>query len=210
MGLFDSIKNALTGNLSYDARRAVDKAVDSAADALKDTAIKIGKGINSSKSFKFEKLPTTLEELQALPEAKLDTAFKTAALTIVALTRYEADPETTYAMLDFLKGPESPSALEKQQLHENLDKEFYKIASFFEGAKPENNYTPSTPYKITIYENPYSFDEENWATLYVKSGGSDSQRPIKLRKKPSTGQWFLNDIQCLQDVRKPASEDPWA
>ena len=33
---------------------------------------------------------------------------------------------------------------------------------------------------------------------------------IKLRKKPSTGQWFLNDIQCLSDIRVPASEDPWA
>ena len=44
----------------------------------------------------------------------------------------------------------------------------------------------------------------------MTSGGADNPRPIKLRKKPSTGQWFLNDIQCLSDIRVPVAEDPWA
>lgn len=35
-------------------------------------------------------------------------------------------------------------------------------------------------------------------------------RSIKLRKKPSTGQWFLNDIQCLSEIRVPQEADPWA
>lgn len=52
--------------------------------------------------------------------------------------------------------------------------------------------------------------EENWGILYVKSSGADAERPVKLRKKPSTGQWFLNDIQCLADMRIPVAEDPWA
>ena len=68
---------------------------------------------------------------------------KTTALTIVALCRYEENPDDAIEMLNFLKGPENP-------------------------------------------------------------------RPIKFRKKPSTGQWFLNDIQCLDDIRVPVSEDPWA
>jgi len=46
--------------------------------------------------------------------------------------------------------------------------------------------------------------------MYVTSGGADSPRPIKLRKKPSTGQWFLNEIQCLSDIRTPVAADPWA
>lgn len=53
------------------------------------------------------------------------------------------------------------------------------------------------------------YAEENWATLYVTSCGADNPRPIKLRKKPSTGQWILNDIQCLSDIRIPVEEDPW-
>ena len=35
-------------------------------------------------------------------------------------------------------------------------------------------------------------------------------RAIRLRKKPSTGQWFLIEIQCLSDIRVPVETDPWA
>ena len=91
------------------------------------------------------------------------------------------------------------------------DVKFWALAPNFRGA--ENAYNAgirNISYVISVSENPYSFDEENWATLYVTSGGADNPRPIKLRKKPSTGQWFLNDIQCLSDIRIPAEEDPWA
>ena len=113
-------------------------------------------------------------------------------------------------MLNFLKGPAEVSTYEKGFIKERLNGKFYKTFSFFDGATPENGYKPNTPYVIKVSENPYSFSEENWATLYITSGGADNPRPIKLRKKPSTGQWFLNDIQCLADIRVPVEEDPWA
>jgi hypothetical protein len=176
-----------------------------------NTAVQnIGKGRNHTETFTFDALPQTLEALRALPEAKLDTAFKTTALTILALSRYESDPQTAYAMLSWLKGPEDFSTSEKSFLQDRLRGKEYKVRSFFEGATPENDYTPNKPYVISVIENPYSFDNENWATLYVTSGGADNPRNIKLRKKPSTGQWFLNDIQCLSDIRLPKSEDKWA
>ena len=99
---------------------------------------------------------------------------------------------------------------EKSFMKDRLNGKEYKVRSFFEGATPENDYTPNKPYVISVIENPYSFDNENWATLYVTSGGADNPRNIKLRKKPSTGEWFLNDIQCLGDIRLPKSEDKWA
>ena len=140
----------------------------------------------------------------------MDSAFKTAALTIVALCRYEHNADEAIAMLNFLKGPEDVSNQEKQFIRERLKGKEYKMRSYFNGATPENDYQPAIPYVISVSENPYSFDNENWATLYVTSGGADNPRPIKLRKKPSTGQWFLNDIQCLSDIRTPVSADPWA
>ena len=73
-----------------------------------------------------------------------------------------------------------------------------------------NGYTPAMPYTIKVRDNPYSYPEENWATMHIKSSGADSDRQIKLRRKPSTGQWFLNEIQCLSDIRVPAEADPWA
>lgn len=191
-----------------------DSLVKSATNAVKNetasNASSTGKGTNRAESFTFSSLPNNLSELQALPEASLDSAFKTTALTIVALCAYEKNPNEAIAMLNFLKGPAEVSTYEKDFIKERLTGKFYKTFSFFDGATPENGYKPSAPYVIKVSENPYSFDEENWATLYVTSGGADNPRPIKLRKKPSTGQWFLNDIQCLADIRVPVADDPWA
>ncbi len=199
MGIFDSLKRMAESTIKKEASQAVNQAVKS-----------VGKGKNHSETFTFASLPTNVSELQALPEASLDSAFKTTALTIVALCRYEQNPDEAIAMLNFLKGPEEVSTYEKQFIRERLEGKMYKARSYFAGATPQNNYTPTTPYTITVSENPYSFDNENWATLYVTSGGADNPRPVKLRQKPSTGQWFLNDIQCLSDIRVPVSEDPWA
>lgn len=163
-----------------------------------------------TESFAFFALPESLEQLWAMPEATLDTAFKTTALAIAVLCNYEKNPDVCMQMLDYLKGPEEVSAYERGFIKERLNGKMYKVFSFFEGATPENGYKPNTPFTIKVSENPYSFDEENWATLYVTSGGADKPRPIKLRKKPSTGQWFINDIQCLADIRVPVEEDPWA
>jgi len=210
MGLFDQIKNSLTSAISREARQTINKAVNNATNAATQAVKNIGKGGNSSKTFKFDSLPTNLAELKAFPEASLDTAFKTTALAILALTRYEQDPEAFMEMLEFLNGPDDAGRYQRQYFDERIKGKAYKVTSFFDGATTENDYKPSTPYTITVYENPYSFDEENWATMYVKSSGADSPRPVKLRKKPSTGQWFINDIQCFSDIRIPKAADPWA
>lgn len=199
MSIFDSLKRQVKSQLKREASKLVNDAVQN-----------IGKGRNHSETFSFSALPMRLDDLKALPEASLDSAFKTTALTVLALCRYETDPSAALEMLDFLKGPEQVSTYEKQFIAERLKGKGYKARSFLAGATPENGYQPTTPYTITVSENPYSFDNENWATLYVTSSGADDPRPIKLRKKPSTGQWFLNDIQCLSDIRVPVAEDPWA
>ena len=199
MGIFDSLKKQAQAHLKKEAVKIVTDAVQT-----------VGKGSNHSETFTFSVLPVNVDQLKLLPEASLDSAFKTTALTLLALCRYEQDQAAAFEMLDFLKGPESVSTYEKQFIGERLKGKAYKVRSFFAGATPENNYQPMQPYRITVSETPYSFDNENWATLYVTSSGSDNPRPIKLRKKPSTGQWFLNDIQCLADIRVPVAEDPWA
>lgn len=208
MGLFDVFKGAASSALSSEVSRqlnsAVNKGVDSAINAAR------GKGTSKSEKFTFNALPTTLAELTALPESSLDSAYKTTALCVAALCNYANNKQAMYEMLDFLKGPENLNPSEKQFLDDRLSGKEYKSFSFFEGANKDNGYKPSTPYTITVSSNPYSFDEENWATMYVKSSGADSPRPMKLRKKPSTGQWFINDIQILADIVIPTAADPWA
>lgn len=161
-------------------------------------------------TFVFESLPKNLTELQALPEADLDSAFKTTALCLAVLCNYENDTKATWEMLNFLKGPESVSEFEKQFITERLKGKQYKTLSYFKGAVPENGYEPDRPYTLVVSANPYSFKDENWATLYVTSNGADSPRTVRLRRKPSTNQWFINEMQCLSDVRVPISQDPWA
>ena len=166
---------------------------------------------NKTKTFTFESLPLTVDDLKALPEAALTDVYATAALSVLALTRFEADRAGAVAMLNFLKGPDPLTPMGIQQISDRfMDGKFYKVRSFFTGATPSNNYTPARPYQIKVTSNPYSFENEGWATLYLTSGGADNPRPVKLRKKPSTGQWFLVEIQYLGDIRVPVAEDKWA
>ena len=166
-------------------------------------------GNASIKTYTFNAIPQNVQELQALPEANMKDPYGVAALTMAALLRYETDPEACFEMLNWLKGPESLSSYERQFIRERLEGKTYKPRSFFQGATVANNYAPSKPYKIQPVYNPYTFQNANWATVYVRSFGADNPRTIKLRQKPSTGEWFLNEIQCLSDIREPASENPW-
>lgn len=176
----------------------------------------VGTGLSNSplfnggiKTYTFYNLPETLDDLKKLPEANMKDPYGVAALTIAALCRYETNPDACFEMLDWLKGPESLSNYEKQFIKERLTGKTYKPRSFFQGATPANNYTPRTPYKFTPESNPYTFQNSGWATIWVRSGGADNARSIKLRQKASTGEWFLNEILCLSDIRTPANEDPW-
>lgn len=165
---------------------------------------------NKEERFTFEALPTNLSELQELPEAALDSPFRTTALVLAVLCNFEKNENATFEMLDFLKGPDNVSPFEKQFIKERLAGKYYKTFSYFAGATPENGYVPTKPYTISVTETPYSYPQENYATMYVTSGGADSPRAVRLRKKPSTGQWFLVEIQCLSDIRVPVEADPWA
>ncbi|MDO4488168.1 MAG: hypothetical protein Q4B67_03675 [Eubacteriales bacterium] len=164
----------------------------------------------SSQRFTFASVPGSVDDLKRLPEADLQSPFKTAALALLAMMKYEENKEACFEMLDFLKGPDTVSTYEKQFYQDRLVGKQYKIRSYFEGATVQNGYVPTKPYAITVSDNPYSYTDENYATMYVTSAGADNPRGIKLRKKPSTGEWFYTELQCLSDIRIPANEDPWA
>ena len=68
MGIFDKLKST--------AQQAVNSAAQSAG--------------NRRATLSFSALPESLAEMQALPEAGLDSPFKTAALTVLALCAYAA------------------------------------------------------------------------------------------------------------------------
>jgi len=193
-----NVSGALGGPTSLNG--AVNTAITKATSAP----------LNKDKTFTFQALPMDVDDIKAMPEADLKDMYAVAALSLLALTRYETDREACFRMLDFLKGPDPMNPSEKQTINDRfMDGKYYKVKSFFEGATPANSYTPAQPYKVKVSSNPYSFQNQGWATLYLHSGGADNPRPVRLRLKPSTGQWFLVEIQYLGDIRIPAAEDKW-
>lgn len=159
-----------------------------------------------------QELPASLAQLQALPEGALLQPEHTAALTIAALCRYGVDREAGLQMLEYLQGPRGLSVYDKQFLADRFRDKDYVPRSYYAGATPQNSYSPAKPYCLHFFENPYSRDQlkDGYLTLHIRSGGADSPRQIKLRQKPSTGQWFLWEQFLLSDIRKPAVADPWA
>ena len=196
MGLFDSIKRQAGNAIGNAAAGAVSGAINEAA--------------RKRETFTFTTIPRSVADLKALPESDLSTPFKTCALTMLVLLNYGDDVNATIEMLNYLKGPEPMNAYQIQFLKDRLAGKEYVARSFFEGSSPQNNYIPTEPLKITVYDNPYSYPEAGWATLHMDSTGADSPRQIKCRLKPSTNQWFLVENLALSDIRTPVAADPWA
>ena len=138
---------------------------------------------------RMDKLPKTLDELKAMPQAGLTNPEEVAALTVAVLALYPENPAETEKMLDFLRGPRPLNGMDKQFIKDRFRGKEYLMRSFFAGSYPENNYTPVLPYRVVVSENPYSRSQlaDGYLTLYVNCSGADSPRPLKLRKKPSKG-----------------------
>lgn len=193
MSIFDRLKSEVKSGLG-----------NAAANAVRNVGSK-------KETFTFAKLPESLAELQALPEASLDTPFKTAALTVCALCAYAADKNIGTEMLNWLRGPRPLNGQDISFLNDRFRGErTYIPFSYFAGATTDNSYTPSQPYTVTIESNHTSDDEQGYRKLFIACGGADSPRPIKLREKPSSGQWFLWEQYLLTDIRQPKAADPWA
>lgn len=183
-------------------------------DKLKNTAINSMStsttNNNQTVSFNFSKLPESLSELQALPEASLDTPFKTAALTVLALCAYAADRDIGTEMLNWLRGPRPLNGQDISFLNDRLrDGKTYLPFTYFVGATPDNDYTPATPYIIRVKSNHVSAQEQRYMKLFIPCGGADDPRPIKLRQRGSDGKWFLWEQYLLTGVKTPKCADPW-
>lgn len=193
MSIFDKLKGT--------AQQAVSKAATSAVQSIG----------SKTERFTFAALPESLAEMQALPEASLDTPFKTAALTVLALCAYAADKEVGTEMLNWLRGPRPLNGQDISFLNDRFrDGKTYLPFTYFAGATPDNGYTPAQPYTIAIESNHTSDDEAGYMKLFIPCGGADSPRPIKLRQRGSDGKWFLWEQYLLTAVRIPKAEDPWA
>ncbi len=200
MGFFDKLK------------KEVGKNVNEAMSNISTNNNSDGLAGASCVDVAISSMPATLEQLKAMDGADFKDPNKVVALTVVALCLYPLNKETCIDMLNYLKGPRPLSNYEIQFLSDRFRDKGYLAASYFEGATPENEYEPKEPLNIKVYKTSHSEDliDEGYLQLFLKSGGADSARGVKLRLKQSTNEWFLWEYHLLPDIRKPKSADPWA
>ncbi len=156
-----------------------------------------------------DKIPRSVEEFKALPQASQTSEFDVAALTVIALCVYPENRDASLEMLNVLRGPRPLSEMDKQFIRDRFMDKDYVPRSFLRGAVPGNDYTVAAPYVIEVEENPYSYEQEGYAKLYLKSGGADSPRAVQLRLAKD-GKWYLWEQFLLADIRQPESSNLWA
>lgn len=166
---------------------------------------------NSTHNVPIPFLPQNIEQLRQMPHAALGNEFEVAALTVAVLCNYCQNPQATVEMMNYLRGPRPLSPYEVQFLRDCLSGKPYKMLSYLNGTSPTNNYTPTTPLAVTVITTPTSVIETDMIRLFIPSSGADNLRQVDLRRKPSTGQWFLwSHVGLMPDVRIPVNQDPWA
>jgi len=189
-----------------------DKLKKQATDTVNQATKNITKGNNKSVSVVFTSMPETLVEFQALPQAAMQTPFDTAAMLVAALCVYPLDKDVSISMINYLKGPASLSNYDisfmKDRMAQN-NKVGFIGASYINGATPQNNYTPTEPYTVVVSENSYSYQENSYAVMWIRSGGADAPRQVKMRQAKD-GKWYLWEHMLLGDIRPPESTNPWA
>ena len=83
MGFFDDLKKTVTNALNSTTTPS-----------------------NTVKEIVFSDIPTSVEQMQALPYGDLKDPFAVAALCVCALCLFPTQQETSVAMMNYLKGPD--------------------------------------------------------------------------------------------------------
>ena len=93
----------------------------------------------------FDALPQTAGDIEALLEYyPLSDPRHTGAFFITSLVRYVDSADDGLAMIDVLRGPQPMNGMEQDFIKDRLRDKTYLPGAYFEGAAPENDYTPDT------------------------------------------------------------------
>ena len=156
-----------------------------------------------------QSIPASLQEFETLAAGRRQPE-RICALFLCALALFDKDRDAGTAAMNLLRGPRPMTPYDAQFLRDRLRGKAYLPLAYFEGATPENGYTPRQPFTLLVGSNHTSYVEDGYCKLFIPCGGADSPRPIKLRQRGSDNKWFLWEQYLLTGVRTPKSEDPWA
>jgi hypothetical protein len=160
--------------------------------------------------YTFDKIPTVDEDITGIEEYLKEPSFAPAFLALT-MCGYKTNKEFCFKVLDILNGPKDINGFDRSYYEDRfMDGKYYKPYSYFDGATPENNYTPDEPYVVHVYEDPNGIKDEGYKSFLMKSSGSDSKRKVTVRLKPSISSWFIVDEMLFADIRIPKKDDDWA
>ena len=182
-------------------------------------------------TYTFNALPRNIEELKTLEvdnRKYFESQYFVTALFICCLNRIADNSADAWEMINYLRTHTATVGQNGINLVSNADMQnivqsnlvgkdgngfpvVNGLRSFFAGATPENLYTPSTPYKVTVVEaaaDPILTENGvTYARLHVISGGADSaQGPLMLRKTNNHG-WLLWDGEKAFTMKKKAQKE---
>lgn len=154
-------------------------------------------------------IPETFPEWKALA-AEMREPEEICALFLCALALFDRDADSGAKALDRLRGPRPMTAYDRQSLRDRLRGKPYLPYAYFDGATPENGYRPGSPCSLDVTAAPVS-REAGFRRFFLRTAGADAPRPMTLRRKASTGEWFLWEYSSiLTGIRLPGADDPWA
>ena len=158
--------------------------------------------------YRLNALPENLSQFRGII-GDMSRPEKTAVLLIAALNLYVRDKDAGIEAMNILRGPRPMTVSDIQFLRDRLYDKPYLPMAYFDGATPENNYTPARPYVLRVMPDPRPQDAgEGYCRVYLTTAGADSPRCVKLRSKGEN--WYLWEyFGILPGIRVPAKEDSW-
>ena len=157
---------------------------------------------------RIETLPATFEEFISMPQMDLTIPQNTVAMFLVALDAFVKNKQLGKAMIDQLKGPVQLSAYDESFLRDRFRDKPYLPMAYFNGATPQNNYTPAMPLTLRVFDDVRKDTQEGFVRLFLETTGADAKRPITLRRKDD--RWYLWEYSSiLTGIRLPAKDNPW-
>jgi hypothetical protein len=164
-----------------------------------------------------DKMPSTLEEFIAMRDKVATTPDGGAATWVVAAILYGRDPALGLQALtvatdkQWLQEDASGKGYkgwvldnaEQQRMKERLGGKDHVARSYVAGTSPANAYAlPAGAMKVRVKEQGNSKADDTSMKLFVYSTGTDSPRPILL-KKNDKGLWKAHEWSSLQVGCRP-------
>ena len=157
-------------------------------------------------TIEFLALPKNVEDLKLIDRNGDNGKFVVVALLLASLKTWKKEDEETCSemMKELLNSPTVPNnysnftkSFVKDRMLQN-DKYDFLADTYFDGASPDNGYTPNNPISITLREYPYApqLSTMYGPNIYVEKivsdfKGADSERSVSVYKDPKDNKWYI-------------------